>query len=62
MEKNKSTRGGRREGSGRKPTDRSNVLYVRVNDEAMAIAKMQPNASAFIEKLIQEWSNKLPFE
>lgn len=62
MEKNKSTRGGRREGSGRKPTDRSNVLYVRVNDEAMAIVKMQPNASAFIEKLIQEWSNKLPFE
>lgn len=62
MEKKKSTRGGRREGSGRKPTDRSNVLYVRVNDEAMAIAKMQPNASAFIEKLILEWSNKLPFE
>lgn len=62
MEKKKSTRGGRREGSGRKPTDRSNVLYVRVNDEATAIVKMQPNASAFIEKLIQEWSNKLPFE
>lgn len=62
MEENAKPRGGKRAGSGRKTTNRSNILYVRVNDEAAAIVKMQPNASAFIEQLILEWSNKMPFE
>lgn len=46
-------RGGSRKGSGRKPGKRTNVLFVRITDEAMAIAKEQSNISQFIDELIK---------
>lgn len=49
-------RGGRREGSGRKNTGRSESISVRISPEAREIMKQQPNQNAFIDTLIKEWA------
>lgn len=47
-------RGGKREGSGRKATDRKNILFCRISDEAMSILQNHKNYSEFIDKLIKD--------
>ena len=59
MNKTKKTRGGKREGAGRKPEGKKNYTVTLTEKNADKAKKKTPNFSGLLDELLSDWLRKL---